>query len=832
MNRLLLRGVLWISVSGLVMGMHFSADKPERWPYPVPCRIQDSGHPDLMVMTLGPVNTPLAQGVYDPLKDEVQMKDGRIIRNYFRDSLGIRFYQPIDKSRFPLPPSGWCSWYYYYQEISAEEVLKNAEWIANNLKDYGAEYVQIDDGWQGVGHGLGENRDWTTIDRRFSMGMDRLAARIKELGLKPGLWLAPHGQSNAEVVRAHPGAFLLKPDGSSASDTWEGKFLVDPSTDEGHAYLKDLFQRLIGWGYAYFKIDGQPIVIREYRTKAEFFGNPGGDPVELYRRTLRTIRQAIGEERYLLGCWGIPLAGVGIMNGSRTAGDVVLGWEGFRVALEATKRWYFLHNIAWYCDPDVMLLRPPLTVDQARAWATLQGLTGQALMASDRMMDLSPERVYILRRVYPAVDIRPLDLFPIKRDKRIWDLKIAHLNRRYDVVGCFNFSETESDGVFLRWKELGIQTDSLVHVFDFWEGEYLGAWEDGVYVPLEPTSCRVLALVPATDRPQLVSTNRHITQGWVDLKALHFDGKKKLYSGKSAVIKNDPYELHFAFPRSGRSFRVVSARAVLSGRELPVEVENHQGWATVRFESPKTAEVEWQVVFGEETVYHYPVRKPRQITFRPKGLDRVELTWGPNYSLNCGYELTVDGERYGWVPQHRVENLQLTPDRPHRIELRTVWWDGTRSTEAGTLEIDLREHVPETLYLSELHPVLATTGYHSVEMDRSTRGLPLSIAGKRYRRGIGTHAESDIVFRLYGLYRKFVAEVGVDDETEGKGSIVFEVYGDGKLLWSSGIVRGGDSPRKVEVDIVGVKELRLHVGNAGDNIDYDHADWADVRVIR
>ena len=98
---------------------------------------------------------------------------------------------------------------------------RNAEWIAENLKDYGAEYVQLDDGWQGTGHGLGENRDWTTIDKRFPGGMDRLAAHIKSLGLKPGIWLAPHGQSNEDIVKKSR-RFHVKPDGTSASSTWEG----------------------------------------------------------------------------------------------------------------------------------------------------------------------------------------------------------------------------------------------------------------------------------------------------------------------------------------------------------------------------------------------------------------------------------------------------------------------------------------------------------------------------------------------------------------------------------------------------------------------------------
>ena len=73
--------------------------------------------------------------------------------------------------------------------------------------------------------GPGNNRDWTTINtERFPDGMASVAAHIKSLGLTPGLWLAPHGQSNPQVVKQPPGVFLLKPDGTSASSTWEGPY--------------------------------------------------------------------------------------------------------------------------------------------------------------------------------------------------------------------------------------------------------------------------------------------------------------------------------------------------------------------------------------------------------------------------------------------------------------------------------------------------------------------------------------------------------------------------------------------------------------------------------
>ncbi len=826
LRSLFLAGVLVMSVRV------FDAAGAESWPHPFPCRVHEGANPDVLVMSLGAVSTPLAQGIFDPLTDEVRLNDGRVLKNYYRDSLGVEFYKPIDKSRFPLPPSGWCSWYFYYQEISADEVLLNAEWIARNLKDYGARVVQIDDGWQGTGHGLGDNRDWTTVDRRFAPGMEVLASRIRKLGLTPGLWLAPHGQSNPEVVRAHPGAFLLKPDGTSASDTWEGTYLVDPSTEAGQAYLADLFRQLVDWGYDYFKIDGQPIVIQEYRTKNEFFGRKGQDPVVLYRKTLQTIRTTIGDDRYLLGCWGIPLPGVGIMNGSRTGGDIVLGWDGFLVALNATLRWYFLHNVVWYNDPDVMLLREPLTLDQARVWATLQGLTGQALLASDRLPDLGPERVKILRKVFPAVDIRPMDLFPYRRNKRIWDLKIAHLGRQYDVVGCFNFDEARRDGVLLRWSDLGLPANRPVHVFDFWADEYLGAFEAGFFVPLAPTSCRVLTLVPVEKQPVLVSTNRHMTQGWVDLKRLESRVNGTVWSGVSSVIKDAPYELHFAFPPKEPTYRVLTAEARVRNKELPVTVENHQGWATVRFRSPVTGEASWTVRFGPARIYTFPVKGPRQLRLEPLGLSGVDVQWASVYASNCGYAVSLDGRPLAVTPTNWVRIRRLDPTRQYRVEVRAIWDDGSVARKGAAASFRLIDLLPAELFLSELEPVEATAGWGTVRQDQSSDGGPLQIGGRRFRRGLGTHAESDIVFRLDGLFEQFEALVGVDDETRGRGSVVFEIFGDGKRLWSSGVVRGGEKAKRVAVDVSGVRELRLHVGNAGDNIDYDHADWAEAKLIR
>lgn len=795
-----------------------------------PCRIRDGQNPDLFVMTLGDVVPPIAQGTYDPATDMVTMADGTLKPHYFRETLGLAYFHPMDKSIFPLPPSGYCTWSYYYQDVNENEVIKNARWIAENLKDYGAQYVQVDDGWQKEtaegGHG---SRDWTGADKAFPGGMASLAAAIKSFGLTPGIWIAPHGQSNETVVRQTPGVFMFKPDGTSASVSWEGKFLVDPSVPATMDYLKKLFTRMTDWGYEYFKIDGQPTVVDEFRQAASYMKNPG-DAVKLYRETIAAIREAIGPNRYLLGCWGTPVEGADYMNGSRTGGDIVLGWDGFLVALDATMRWYFTHNILWYADPDVVCVRPPLTLDQARVWATLQGLTGQALLTSDRLPDLSEERVRLLRRIYPAADIRPLDLFPSPRNKKIWDLKVNHLGRSYDVVGVFNFDASRQDHVAVNWQDLGLSGEKPVHVFDFWNDEYVGAWEGGISVALAPTSCRVLTLVPASDRIQLVSTNRHLTQGWVDLASLSANPEGTAFSGRSRLIKNDPYELHFAFPR-GKSSAVVRASARIGSQALPVRIFNHQGWATVRIDPSATAEAEWDVAFEAADSYTFPTRSPERLRLKRAGLDGIDLQWDSQYYLNEGYQVLLDDRLMGFTGDTVFPFRNLDPNRTYTAEVRAVWKDASIGPrhKPSTLQFSPGDILPGELSLSAIEPLPAEG-----EWDFGPRTI--RIAGRGYEDGIAMSAGGHKEYDIRGLYGDLAATVAVDDGSPDETLLEFVVTGDGRELWRSGPLRKTDGAKSVRVDVGGIRRLSLGVTSAaaGETDPWQafrlQGDWADAKL--
>jgi len=139
------------------------------------------------------------------------------------------------------------------------------------------------------------------------------------------------------------------------------------------------------------------------------------------------------------------------------------------------------------------------------------------------------------------------------------------------------------------------------------------------------------------------------------------------------------------------------------------------------------------------------------------------------------------------------------------------------------------------VWLSDLDISKTQQGWQQARKDLSVDGNPLKIAGRTFERGVGTHADSVLTIELNGGSSRFHAMVGVDDEVmnparEGgakPGSVEFRVLGDGKEIYKSGMMKSGDAAKEVDIDVAGVKTLVLVV-DSGNDMNYDHANWADA----
>ncbi|MBN1918885.1 MAG: hypothetical protein JW889_13345 [Verrucomicrobia bacterium] len=540
-------------------------------------------------------------------------------------------------------PCGWSSWPYYQGTISEIEVLRNAEVLQAALKPYGLDTILVEAGWQRGGHVSGA--PWKAGEH-FPHGMAWLAGRLREHGFRAGLWIRP-----------------LEVDG----------LRLDPSSAFTHTTLRNEVHRLVeGGGFDALKID---FLHDDAFGRDDSFLPDNGTitALEAVHATIAAIRAGLGGTRFLIGSDITPGAGVGLVDADRNADEVApRSWrtikeQGVRPAAAR----YALHGRFWTNAPGSVVVRPPLTLGQARAWASLCALAGGMIVAGDRMASLPAERIEVLRRVLPGYGTcaRPIDLF--EQDyPELWHLPVEAAGERWHVVGLFNWDTTPQEiratrkrtielnlhrlraneaveglrrpraelekiastnrlvreenarietvmtgnalggpkldlleplrtlraasrfkNIMLHFDELGLEPAQGYLVYDFWDDRFLGLHGERLKVLVRLADCVVLAIRPATGVPQLISTNRHITQGGVDLQELRWDARAHELTGASLVVENDEYAAVIYVPHE---FEFMGAEADIAGVQA-----RHVTPSTVRLtlQSLTSKPVRWKLKF-------------------------------------------------------------------------------------------------------------------------------------------------------------------------------------------------------------------------------------------
>ncbi|CAM3899247.1 NPCBM/NEW2 domain-containing protein [Deinococcus frigens] len=199
-------------------------------------------------------------------------------------------------------------------------------------------------------------------------------------------------------------------------------------------------------------------------------------------------------------------------------------------------------------------------------------------------------------------------------------------------------------------------------------------------------------------------------------------------------------------------------------------------------------------------------------------------TQGSSENLPAGSPY-ANGQQYPWS-----DRLDAPGANPYADGRTYDWASPSAASGLNAQALNAGQN-----YLSDLQWTSATNGWGPVERDRSNGeqdvrdGTTLRVGGRVFAKGLGVHANSEIRYALGGQCNTFSAFVGIDEEVRKLGSAQFKVFGDGRLLFDSGVRRGSDLSLPVDVSVAGVRELRLSV-SGGDNNYYDHADWGEAAV--
>ena len=122
-----------------------------------------------------------------------------------------------------------------------------------------------------------------------------------------------------------------------------------------------------------------------------------------------------------------------------------------------------------------------------------------------------------------------------------------------------------------------------------------------------------------------------------------------------------------------------------------------------------------------------------------------------------------------------------------------------------------------------------TQQYGTLHVNQSVDENPLRIGKEQFTNGLGTHSTSKIRLELGGKYKALSGLVGADAETIG--TIVFKIANDkGAVLFTSTLMQRDMSAAKFEVAVAGSQYVDLIVEDGGNGIDYDHADWVNLKL--
>jgi alpha-galactosidase len=456
-------------------------------------------------------------------------------------------------------PLGWMSWDELRFGLSQEDVLENARVLAERFAD-GRAVVLIDDGWQRAAG------DWEP-NARFGDGMAWLTAQIHELGLKAGIWIAPFLVAEASpVARAHHDWLLRDERGETLlpDSQWAGRCgTLDPTLPEVRAWLECLGRRLASWGFDYVKMDFL------HHAMTGVAADATAKRVRSFRESIEALRVMLGPRIPVMGCGAPLVASRGLFDAVRIGNDSVTDWALLRGPLTNAGVRQPLHRRWWWNDPDNVVLRPPMTLEQARSWATTVAMTGGSVFLGDDLRHLPEDRWEIAQRLWPPADIsaRSLGLNAPPEDTSLplgdgWVVKIERAWGHWWVVALQNHSASPQRRS-LKWSDVGIADGTDCHVWELWSDDWRRVARGKVNIDLQPTSCQVLCLTPVSDRPQIIGNTRHAVVGAVGLADVRWSEEERaLRISPTEMLPQSAVCLTLAVPDGFTAIRVAGAGAV------------------------------------------------------------------------------------------------------------------------------------------------------------------------------------------------------------------------------------------------------------------------------
>ncbi|HUL48919.1 MAG TPA: alpha-galactosidase [Gemmatimonadales bacterium] len=462
----------------------------------------------------------------------------------------------IDRERMDAVPvpAGWASRSELGRGVSEDTFLTQVERCASQFDLRSFRFVELDQGYErAVG-------DWE-CNAKFPHGHRWLTDQVRARGLLPGLWIAPCVVSERSGIPVAQPEWLLKDaDGADpiVGDTredWGGKlFALDPAHPSVQEWLRSLARRARQeWGYEYLKLDLLAWAVGDTETSTgPATAHYGGlTHAEAYQRALDALRDGAGADTLLLGA-GAPLEhSVGQVDGMQIGPSVDAAWTSIAPAAPNIARRSFYNRGAWINDPDCVVVREPLTLDEARLWASTVAVSAGVTFCSDDLTRLPAERLELLQRILPPAtriarvleggatgDSRPT-LWIVEGSPGWWTVLLANWG---------DAAETRS----VPAASLGL-TGKRFTAYDVWGAAPLNDITDRLGGTIPGHGALVVGMRRALGRPQVVGSNRHVVQGMHDVADERWDATARVLTARATNLDGRAYAVTVSVPATLRA---------------------------------------------------------------------------------------------------------------------------------------------------------------------------------------------------------------------------------------------------------------------------------------
>lgn len=424
-------------------------------------------------------------------------------------------------------PFGWCSWYYYFTNLKAEDILKNLNQIKAFQEELPLKLIQIDDGFEkSVG-------DWFEFNEKFSKGVKPLAKEIQANDLTPGLWLAPFIiERGAKVCKEHPNWLLRNRFGFPVNAGFGWNKLttaLDLTNPEALAYACDVVRTAVHtWGFPYIKLD----FLYAAACRGQY-QDPTKTRAQVLRAGLEALRQAAGDDTTMLAC-GCPLGpAIGLFETMRISADVGPSWQPeflgiskpflqepnmpcARNAIQNILTRVHLDKYMWVNDPDCLLIRTDsnLTLPEVQSLTSAIALTGGSVLLSDNLSALPKERLDIAKLLVPVITspCKVIDLF----DKHLPENLSVDLESpagTWKLIAMFNWQDKKHSRIFdFKYWDLDPRLQYIAR--EIWTGK-IDVLQNSLCIEDIPAHGVKLFAVReySNDQANYVGSNLHISQG-------------------------------------------------------------------------------------------------------------------------------------------------------------------------------------------------------------------------------------------------------------------------------------------------------------------------------